>query len=82
MHLVCISEPIQACIIHFISMQKVLIMDSVIAFIAMIDSAQTIIRMSLQDISPVCIPKIKIALPGCTWPKPYLDAMRTLTYKK
>jgi len=45
------------------------------AFIAMIDSAQTIIRMSLQDLGPVCIPTTKIALPGCCWPKPYLDAL-------
>uniref|UniRef100_A0A7S3Q235 PLD phosphodiesterase domain-containing protein n=1 Tax=Chaetoceros debilis TaxID=122233 RepID=A0A7S3Q235_9STRA len=45
------------------------------AFIAMFDSAKKIIRMSLQDLGPVCIPKTKVALPGCTWPKPYLDAL-------
>jgi phosphatidylserine/phosphatidylglycerophosphate/cardiolipin synthase-like enzyme len=45
------------------------------AFIAMIDSAQTIIRLTLQDLGPVCIPNTKIALPGLSWPKPYLDAM-------
>lgn len=45
------------------------------AFIAMIDSAQTIVRLTLQDIGPVCVPSTKIALPGLTWPKPYLNAM-------
>jgi len=45
------------------------------AFVAMMDAAQTIIRMALQDIGPVCIPKTKIALPGCVWPKNYLNAL-------
>ncbi len=52
------------------------------AFIAMIDSAKTIIRMSLQDLGPVCIPKTKVALPGCTWPKPYLDALARVIWLK
>ena len=45
------------------------------AFLAMIDASKTIIRMSLQDLGPVCIPKTKIALPGVSWPKPVLDAL-------
>lgn len=45
------------------------------AFIAMINSAQTIIRCGLQDLGPVCVPGTKMALPGCTWPKNYLNAI-------
>jgi len=45
------------------------------AFIAMFGSAKTIIRLSIQDLGPVCVPKTQIALPGCTWPKPYLNAL-------
>jgi len=52
------------------------------AFIAMIDSAQTIIRMTLQDLGPVCIPNTKMALPGLKWPKPYLNAMARALWTK
>lgn len=45
------------------------------AIMGMIDSSQTIIRMTLQDLGPVCIPNTKVALPGCTWPKNYLSAL-------
>ena len=45
------------------------------AFIAMIDASKKIIRMSLQDIGPICLPGTKIPLPGVGWPKPYLDAL-------
>lgn len=45
------------------------------AFVAMIDSSKTIIKMTLQDLGPVCIPGTKIALPGLSWPKPYLNAL-------
>jgi len=45
------------------------------AFIAMIDASKKIIRMTLQDIGPVCIPNTKMALPGTGWPKPYLNAL-------
>ncbi|KAL7541184.1 hypothetical protein ACHAXR_010699 [Thalassiosira sp. AJA248-18] len=45
------------------------------AFLAMMNSANTIIRLALQDLGPVCIPSTKIALPGCTWPKGYLSAL-------
>jgi hypothetical protein len=34
------------------------------AFVAMFDSAQTIIRCALQDIGPICIPKTKMTVPG------------------
>lgn len=45
------------------------------AFIAMIDSSKKIIRMSLQDVGPICLPGTKIPLPGVSWPKPLLDAL-------
>jgi len=50
------------------------------AFLAMIGAAKHIIRMSLQDIGPVCIPKTKIALPGLKWPKPLLNALAKAIY--
>ena len=43
------------------------------AFIAMIDSAQKIIHMSLQDLGPVSV--AGLPLPGTGWPKNYFDAM-------
>jgi hypothetical protein len=43
------------------------------AFVALIDSAQTIIRFALQDIGPVCVPGTKMSLPGCVWPEAYLN---------
>ena len=30
----------------------------------------------------VCIPGTKIALPGCTWPHKYLDAMAKVLWEK
>eukprot|EP00581_Thalassiosira_minuscula_P020018 CAMPEP_0183714334 /NCGR_PEP_ID=MMETSP0737-20130205/8881_1 /TAXON_ID=385413 /ORGANISM="Thalassiosira miniscula, Strain CCMP1093" /LENGTH=671 /DNA_ID=CAMNT_0025943241 /DNA_START=123 /DNA_END=2138 /DNA_ORIENTATION=- len=45
------------------------------AFIAMFNSAQTIIRLALQDLGPVCIPNTKIPLPGTSWPKTYFAAL-------
>jgi hypothetical protein len=45
------------------------------AFLAMIGSAQNVIRMSLQDLGPVCVPKTKVSLPGLKWPKPVLNAL-------
>lgn len=45
------------------------------AFIAMIDASKEIIRMSLQDLGPVCVPKTKMALPGLKWPKVTLNAL-------
>lgn len=52
------------------------------AFIAMIDSAQTIIRMTLQDLGPVCIPNTSISLPGLSWPKPYMNALARAIWTK
>jgi len=52
------------------------------AFVAMIDSAKTIIRMTLQDLGPVCIPSTKIALPGLKWPSAYLDALARVIWNK
>jgi len=45
------------------------------AFIAMMDSAQTVLRLALQDLGPVCIPQTKIPLPGTSWPKNYFAAL-------
>jgi len=52
------------------------------AFVAMFDSAQTIIRCALQDIGPICIPKTKIALPGACWPRAYMNAMARAMWTK
>jgi len=52
------------------------------AFIAMIESAQTILRLGLQDLGPVCIPGTRMALPGCTWPKTYLNALGRVIWEK
>jgi len=45
------------------------------AFLAMMNSSQTIIHLALQDLGPVCIPGTKTALPGCVWPHEYLSAL-------
>ena len=52
------------------------------AFVAMIDSAQTIIHFSLQDIGPVCVPGTKMSLPGCVWPEAYLNAMARVMWTR
>jgi len=52
------------------------------AFVAMIDSARKVIRMALQDLGPVCLPKTKLPLPGLTWPKAYLDALARVIWTK
>mmetsp|Transcript_11134 Transcript_11134/g.16718 ORF Transcript_11134/g.16718 Transcript_11134/m.16718 type:complete len:568 (-) Transcript_11134:83-1786(-) len=50
------------------------------AMLAMIGASKKIIRMSLQDLGPVCIPKTKISLPGLKWPKPVLNALAKAIY--
>lgn len=52
------------------------------AFKAMLGSANTIIRMALQDLGPVCLPGTKVALPGCTWPKEYLSILGKVLWEK
>jgi hypothetical protein len=52
------------------------------AFVAMIDSAQTIIRMTLQDLGPVCLPSTKMALPGMVWPYAYLNALARVIWTR
>jgi hypothetical protein len=52
------------------------------AFVAMIDSAKHIVRMALQDLGPVCLPKTKMALPGLSWPKEYLNALARVIWLK
>jgi len=47
------------------------------AIVAMLDSAETIIHMALQDLGPITLPGLPgpIAVPGCVWPKAYLEAL-------
>jgi len=52
------------------------------AFLAMLGSAQTIIHLALQDLGPVCIPGSQIALPGTSWPKPYLDVLAKVLWER
>lgn len=52
------------------------------AILAMIDSSKTIIRMTLQDIGPVCVPGTKKSLPGLKWPKTYLAALGKAIYER
>lgn len=52
------------------------------AFLAMLESAESIIHLALQDLGPVCIPGTKIALPGCVWPDAYLSALAKVLWEK
>jgi len=52
------------------------------AFLAMLGSANTIIRLGLQDLGPVCLPGTKVALPGCVWPKGYLSELGRVLWEK
>ncbi|EEC47433.1 predicted protein [Phaeodactylum tricornutum CCAP 1055/1] len=52
------------------------------AFLAMLGSAKTIIRMALQDLGPVCIPGTRIPLPGCVWPKEYLSVLGRVIWER
>lgn len=52
------------------------------AIVAMLDSAQTIIRMALQDLGPVCLPGTKMSLPGCVWPEEYMNALARAMWLK
>lgn len=50
------------------------------AIVALIDSAQTIVRFAIQDIGPVCVPGTKMSLPGCVWPEEYLNGEFIVCY--
>jgi len=52
------------------------------AFVAMFNSAQTIIRCALQDIGPICVPKTKMTVPGMEWPNSYMNAMARAMWTK
>ena len=52
------------------------------AILAMINSSKTIIRMTLQDLGPVCVPGSKQSLPGLKWPKAYLAAIGKAIYER
>lgn len=52
------------------------------AFIAMFDSAKTIIRCALQDMGPICVPKTKMTIPGMVWPTQYMNAMARALWTK
>jgi phosphatidylserine/phosphatidylglycerophosphate/cardiolipin synthase-like enzyme len=45
------------------------------AFVAVLDSAQSSIRMALQDLGPWTVPRTKIKMPLSTWPHEYLAAL-------
>jgi phosphatidylserine/phosphatidylglycerophosphate/cardiolipin synthase-like enzyme len=49
---------------------------------AMLGSAQTIIRLAIQDLGPVCIPKTKIPLPGCVWPKETMTVLGRVIWER
>ena len=49
---------------------------------AMLGAAQTIIRLALQDLGPVCIPGTKMPLPGCVWPKETLSVLGKVIWEK
>jgi phosphatidylserine/phosphatidylglycerophosphate/cardiolipin synthase-like enzyme len=52
------------------------------AFVAMFDAAEKVIRLALQDLGPVRIPKTSITVPGCVWPKDYLSALGRAIYSR
>ena len=52
------------------------------AFIAMIESAQEIIRLSLQDLGPVKLPGTNHALPGLAWPKDVITALAKVIWDR
>jgi phosphatidylserine/phosphatidylglycerophosphate/cardiolipin synthase-like enzyme len=52
------------------------------AFVAMLDSAQHIIRLTLQDLGPLCFPGTKFPLPGCDWPHEYLGALARVIWTR
>lgn len=53
------------------------------AFVAMINSATTSVRMILQDLGPMTIPGTKkTPLPGGKWPTIYLNALANVIWKK
>lgn len=52
------------------------------AFLAMLESAQSIVHLALQDLGPVCIPGTKLALPGCVWPDAYLSTLARVLWEK
>jgi len=45
------------------------------AFVAVLDSAKTNIRMALQDLGPWTVPGTKIKMPMSTWPHSYLVSL-------
>jgi len=52
------------------------------AILAMLDSAQTIIHLGLQDLGPICIPGTKLPVPGYVWPKNYLSALGRVIWER
>ena len=52
------------------------------AFLAMFDSAQTIIRLALQDLGPVRIPNTNLTVPGCVWPHEYLKCFARALWER
>jgi hypothetical protein len=51
------------------------------AFIAMIESAEKSVKMSLQDLGPIRVPGTKKCLPGLKWPKKYFRALAKVLWE-
>jgi hypothetical protein len=49
---------------------------------AMLESAQTIIRLALQDLGPVAIPGTKSPLPGLSWPENTINALARVIWER
>lgn len=49
---------------------------------AMLESAQTIVRMALQDLGPVCVPGTKLPLPGLQWPAHTINVLASIIWEK
>ena len=52
------------------------------AILAMIHSAKSIIRLSLQDLGPIKVPNTSKALPGLKWPKPVMMALAKAIWER
>ncbi len=52
------------------------------ALIAMFDSAQSTIRLAIQDLGPMQLPGTKCALPGTNWPTQYLNALARAIWQR
>lgn len=52
------------------------------ALVAMMDAAQSTIRLAIQDLGPMQIPGTSRPFPGTRWPKQYLNALARALWKR